>query len=135
MPEFGHAVVLGGSISGLLAASVLSRRFAQVTVVDRDELPVEGPQAQLARRGVPQSDQVHHLLSLGGERIEQLLPGLLDELLELGCERYDDATDFTRYVNGAWAMRVPSPLRITVFRRPLFEWAIRRRVLALPNVR
>src|SRR5690606_25131748 len=62
------------------------------------------------------------------------LPGLIDELIELGCERYDDVADFTQYVNGAWRMRVKTDLIVTMFQRPLFEWAIRRRVFALPNV-
>ncbi|MFT4230246.1 MAG: FAD-dependent monooxygenase [Microbacterium sp.] len=134
MPRFGHAVVLGGSISGLLAAAAASRSFDRVTIVDRDELLVEGPGARAARRGVPQSDQVHHLLSLGEKRMEALLPGLGDELIALGCERYDDVADFSQYVGGAWRMRIKSDLVVTMFRRPLFEWAIRRRVLALPGV-
>lgn len=134
MTRYGHAIVMGGSISGLLSAAALSPHFATVTVVDRDELLVEGPDAQLSRRGVPQGDQVHHLLSLGYDTMEQLLPGLGDELLDLGCERYDDVADFSQYVNGAWRMRVRSDLIVTMFQRPLFEWAIRRRVLGLANV-
>ena len=40
MPELGErAVVLGASMSGLLAARVLADFFETVTVVDRDELP------------------------------------------------------------------------------------------------
>ena len=35
----GHAVVLGASMAGLLAARVLSDSFASVTVFDRDTLP------------------------------------------------------------------------------------------------
>ncbi|MET7337829.1 hypothetical protein [Nonomuraea sp. NPDC005650] len=134
MSKFGHAIVLGGSIAGLLTAAALSRSFEFVTIVDRDELPVEGPDARLSRRGVPQGDQVHHLLSLGHERIEELLPGITDELIALGCERYDDVADFSQYVNGAWRMRARSDLIVMALRRPLFEWAIRRRVFALPNV-
>lgn len=134
MSKFGHAIVLGGSIAGLLTAAALSRSFDGVTIVDRDELLLDGPDARVSRRGVPQGDQVHHLLSLGHERVEQLLPGIADELLALGCERYDDVADFSQYVNGSWRMRVRSDLIVTTFQRPLFEWAIRRRVLALPNV-
>lgn len=134
MSRYGHAVVLGGSISGLLCAAALHESFERVTIVDRDDLPIDGPDAQESRRGVPQGDQVHHLLSLGHDTIEGLLPGLTEELLVLGCERYDDVADFSQYVNGAWRMRVKSDLIVTMFRRPLFEWAIRRRVLALPNV-
>jgi len=134
MTTIGHAIVLGGSIAGLLSAAALARTADHVTVVDRDVLPLDGPEAQRSRRGVPQGDQVHHLLSLGHRRIEELLPGISEELLELGCERYDDVADFSQFVGGAWRMRVRSDLIVTMFRRPVFEWAIRRRVLALPNV-
>ncbi|MBW4554318.1 MAG: hypothetical protein KME35_24935 [Aphanocapsa sp. GSE-SYN-MK-11-07L] len=34
-----HAIVIGGSIAGLLAARVVSDRFDCVTVVERDQLP------------------------------------------------------------------------------------------------
>jgi 2-polyprenyl-6-methoxyphenol hydroxylase-like FAD-dependent oxidoreductase len=45
-----RAVVLGGSIAGLLAARVLADRYEEVTVVDRDTLPVDAAE----RRGVPE---------------------------------------------------------------------------------
>src|SRR6056297_2390255 len=50
-----RAVVVGGSIAGLLAARVLADRFAEVTVVERD--PVSDDVT--ARRGVPQTSHVH----------------------------------------------------------------------------
>jgi 2-polyprenyl-6-methoxyphenol hydroxylase-like FAD-dependent oxidoreductase len=34
-----HAVVIGGSIGGLLAARVLSEFYTTVTVLERDSLP------------------------------------------------------------------------------------------------
>ncbi|MGB7249057.1 MAG: hypothetical protein WBC73_08970, partial [Phormidesmis sp.] len=34
-----HAVVIGGSMAGLLAARVLSDRFQRVTLIERDRLP------------------------------------------------------------------------------------------------
>jgi len=134
MAKFEHAVVLGGSVAGLLAAVSLSKHFEKVTIVDRDELPLEGDDARKPRRGVPQGTQIHHLLLLGKQKIEALLPGFEQELIDLGCERYDDAADFAQWANGAWRMRVRSGLQIIAFQRPLFEWAIRRRALALPNV-
>ena len=45
-----HAVVLGASMGGLLAARVLADFYDRVTVVERDSLPT-GP---VNRRGVPQ---------------------------------------------------------------------------------
>ena len=49
-----HAVVLGASISGLLAARVLSDHYDQVTLVERDLLTGDGS----PRRGVPQAQHV-----------------------------------------------------------------------------
>ncbi len=44
-----HAIVIGGSIAGLLVARVLADHFDRVTVVERDRFP-EGSQRQLAQR-------------------------------------------------------------------------------------
>ena len=54
-----HAVVLGASMGGLLAARVLADHCRSVTVVERDELATE----PLNRRGVPQGRQPHALLA------------------------------------------------------------------------
>lgn len=131
---FEHAVVLGGSIAGLLAAAALSDSFKSVTIVERDELPLDGPEARRARRGVPHGFQVHHMLSLGSQQIEELLPGLDDELVEEGGEHRDPVGDFAQYINGSWVLRVRSGLQITCFQRPLLEWVVRRRVLARENI-
>ena len=45
-----HAVVIGGSIGGLLSGRVLSQYFDQVTIVERDSLP----ETIEPRKGVPQ---------------------------------------------------------------------------------
>ena len=39
-----HAIVIGGSMSGMLAARVLSDHYERVTLVERDQLPVQGSQ-------------------------------------------------------------------------------------------
>ncbi len=44
-----HAVVIGASMAGLLAARVLCNHFAHVTVVERDALPEDVQ----PRKGVP----------------------------------------------------------------------------------
>lgn len=36
-----HAVVIGGSMSGLVTARVLAETYERVTIVDRDELPTK----------------------------------------------------------------------------------------------
>ena len=50
-----RAIVIGGSIAGMLAARVLADHFASVTIVETDKLP-ENPDV---RKGVPQSVQPH----------------------------------------------------------------------------
>lgn len=77
----GHAVVLGGSIGGLLAARVLADFYDTVTVVERDLLPEHSAN----RRGVPQGRHVHLLLGRGSRVLDELFPGLLDELVAAGA--------------------------------------------------
>jgi 2-polyprenyl-6-methoxyphenol hydroxylase-like FAD-dependent oxidoreductase len=79
--SYGHAVVAGGSMAGLLVASVLAKHFTQVTVVERDLLPVE---AGAHRRGVQQSKHVHALLAAGLQAMEKLMPGLTASLTAEG---------------------------------------------------
>jgi phytoene dehydrogenase-like protein len=38
-----HAIVIGGSMAGLLAARVLADYFEQVTILERDRFPTEAP--------------------------------------------------------------------------------------------
>lgn len=58
-----HAVVLGASMAGLLAARALADFFEKVTVVERDVLPDDSAN----RRGVPQGRHVHGLLARGAQ--------------------------------------------------------------------
>ena len=69
--RYPSAVVLGASISGLLAARVLSNYFEHITVVDRDVLPL----GNKMRKGVPQSAHAHGLLASGYQIIDQYFPG------------------------------------------------------------
>ena len=93
-----HAVVIGSSIAGLMAARVLSEHFACVTVVERDWLP-DGP---AYRKGVPQARHAHTLLPQGQMILEQLFPGLVDELLAGGAIAIDAARDIAFFEAGAW---------------------------------
>ncbi len=125
-----HAVVVGASIGGLLAARALSDTHAQVTVVERDRLP----DAATARRGVPQGRHAHGLLDRGREVLEELFPGLTDELLARGVTAADLQSGF-RWVNGGRLLcQAPSGLVGLGVSRPLLESRVLARVRALPNV-
>ena len=65
-----HAVVLGGSLAGLLAARVLADHFEHVTLIERD---VYTDNCE-TRRGIPQANHVHGLLVRGRQIIEELFP-------------------------------------------------------------
>src|SRR5688500_17718906 len=78
---FGSAVVIGGSVAGLLAARVLSDYFESVTVIERDE-PTAQPEP---RRGVPQGRHAHGLLVRGQDTICRLFPEARRALMEAGA--------------------------------------------------
>ena len=80
-PIGDHAVVLGASMAGLAAARVLADTYEQVTVLERDALPA----AAVHRKGVPQSRHAHALLAGGRVALEELFPGLTDELVAHGA--------------------------------------------------
>ena len=87
MPVLGErAVVLGASMGGLLAARVLADFFRTVTVVERDVLPDDPAN----RRGVPQGRHAHALLARGAQILDELFPGILDELVADGAPVWDD---------------------------------------------
>ena len=74
MPKIGdHAVVLGASMGGLLAARVLADSYRRVTIVERDPLP----ESDSPRKGVPQGRHAHGLLPRGAQILDELSPGLL----------------------------------------------------------
>lgn len=130
MSATGSAVVIGGSVGGLLAARVLSDRYDRVVILDRDALPA----VATARRGVPQGRQLHVLLSRGKEALDELLPGLSADLNGRGAPLVDLHGDVHWYNDGQRMRRAPSPLIAVGMSRPLLEDALRARVSALPGV-
>ncbi len=130
-----HAVVLGASMGGLLAARVLADFYDRVTVVERDILPTD----PVNRRGVPQGRLIHAIQSRGTQILDELFPGFLDELAAGDVASWDDG-DFSRIcvsVAGhqmTRSGRSPNPPSLSFPSRPLLEWHVRRRVWAIPNV-
>lgn len=126
----GRAVVLGGSIAGILAARVLAEHFRQVTVVDRDGFPAVGRR----RSGVPQDRHVHALHSAGLRAIDQLFPGTVAELAAQGAVTGEVGSDATQYLAGRRICRVDANLDLLSLSRPLLEGHLRRRLATWPNV-
>lgn len=138
--RFGHAVVVGSGISGLVTARVLSEWFAQVTVLERDA----APQGAAPRPGTPQSWHFHSLLPGGLLVFRELFPGFTDDLLDGGSLRpaphefYFFRPEGKSYLLGAytpepWPDNGSRPIHVQT--RGLLEATVRRRVAALDNVR
>jgi 2-polyprenyl-6-methoxyphenol hydroxylase-like FAD-dependent oxidoreductase len=125
-----HAVVLGGSIAGLLSAHVLARHFARVTLIERDTFPAPGE----PRKGVPQSWQLHGLLAGGRRALESLFPSFGQGLLERGAHDLDVGTGGDFLVGGKCLPRGETGLRCFLMSRPLLEGYVRERVLAAHNI-
>ncbi|MGW4466193.1 FAD-dependent oxidoreductase [Micromonospora sp. NPDC004704] len=126
----GHAIVLGASIGGLLAARVLSESYAKVTIFDRDDLPT----GATARRGVPQGEHAHGLLARGRQVLEELFPGFVADLTARGAVPIDLQRDCVWINDGRRIPRVTSGLDGLCVSRPALEAYVRDRVRALPQV-
>ncbi|MFD9359704.1 NAD(P)/FAD-dependent oxidoreductase [Streptomyces sp. NPDC060031] len=126
-----HAVVLGAGLAGLLAARVLAKRFACVTVLERDELADAGP---AFRPGVPQSRHVHVLWSRGLQLMEELLPGVTRELRSGGASLLESPRDLLWLSPADWFGPVPGT-RVLVGSRELIDWTVRREVLRDERIR
>lgn len=122
-----HALVIGGSVAGLLAGRVLADHFDQVTIIERDRFP-ETPEP---RKGIPQCTQLHILLTRGRRMLEQLFPGLQDELVAAGAVVLDMGADVEWLNPFGWAMRFPSGFQALSFTRYVLDWLIQRRMAAL----
>ena len=131
VPRRCHAVVVGGSLAGMLAARVLSDHFDSVTLLERDRFP-ENP---AARKGLPQGRHAHVLLERGRVVVERFLPGLAEELVQAGAESLDFTRDIAWMSPGGWYVRFPGDLLLLGCTRDLIDWGVRGRVAALPNVR
>ena len=101
-----HAVVVGGSIAGMITAQVclachragralfhqhhnthlqaLSRVFDTVTVLERDSILPVTLDTATKRGGVPQFQQPHLMLLRGLSILESLWPGIKQEFLAAG---------------------------------------------------
>jgi 2-polyprenyl-6-methoxyphenol hydroxylase-like FAD-dependent oxidoreductase len=124
--------VLGAGVSGLAVALALGRAGHRVALVERDDLEVGDPLDAVAwsRRGIPHFLQAHTFTSRGYKELREEFPDVLQALVEAGA----DDIDLAQKIPGA---RAPGDedLRVLGVRRPLIEWALRRAVVAEPNVR
>ncbi|HLN65371.1 MAG TPA: hypothetical protein VK464_27935 [Symbiobacteriaceae bacterium] len=90
-----HAVVIGGSMTGLAAA------------------------------GVPQAVHAHTLLIRGQQILEGIFPGLTADLLAAGAVISDTVRDAAWYQHGTFKLQTESGLPAITMSRALLEWSTR----------
>jgi 2-polyprenyl-6-methoxyphenol hydroxylase-like FAD-dependent oxidoreductase len=124
------AAVVGGSVAGLMAAHVLADHFDQVVIFDRDT-PPDGPRD---RKCVPQGPHVHGLLPAGGKALQELFPGLLEELVSAGGIVFDMGSEVRWFIGGVWRLQKSFGIPGYSQSRAFLEFYIRQRVQKLANV-
>src|SRR5216110_821660 len=95
------AIVVGGSVAGLLAARALAEAFDDVHVLERGALPDD----LNVRPSVPQGAHAHGLLAGGLQALEELLPGLTEQLVRSGCPTGDNVRDAAWVFGGVASCR------------------------------
>ncbi|MDB5054451.1 MAG: monooxygenase FAD-binding protein [Bacilli bacterium] len=123
-----HAIVIGGSMSGMLAAKVLSGHFEKVTILEKDNIP-EHP---VYRKGVPHDRQAHIMNMKGEMIISKYFPGFYEEINK---EIFKFGTkDLCFFHYGSWKLRCKTKVTNHFMSRPFLEHHIRRRLLQLSNI-
>ena len=127
-----RAVVIGGSIAGLLSAKVLSDSFEEVIIVERDRIEANAAE----RIGVPQSPQPHILLTKGYRVLKDFFPDLDSDLAAAGAVPVDWGRDFHYFSFGDWCATTTESTGLKSFSctRPLLENAVRQQVEQIENV-
>lgn len=127
-PQWGKAVVIGGSIAGLFTARVLSDHYEEVLIVDKDEFPEKSED----RLGTPQGFHPHRFTQRGKMITERLFPGYEDDLVALGAP--SSLNKIVHQMNQYGTIAMNYPRNDIKFSRATLEWVIRQRVNKLPNV-
>ncbi len=131
-PQLGErAVVVGGSLAGMLAARALAPHFRTVLVIERDDIPsTPGP-----RRMTPQCHHVHLLLKGGENAIAAMVPGFRDAIEANGSVTLRAGLDMEVASELGVAPRWDAKLDLHSQSRWFLEHTLREQVLeATPNI-
>jgi pimeloyl-ACP methyl ester carboxylesterase/2-polyprenyl-6-methoxyphenol hydroxylase-like FAD-dependent oxidoreductase len=125
-----HAVVIGASVAGLLAARSLTEAYERVTIVDRDALTADLE----PRKAVPQGHHPHALLPYGQHCLDALLPGFSSELVAAGAPSCAALEEMRFVIGGHQLARASRGSDAILAGRPFIEGHVRDRVRGLPGV-
>lgn len=109
-----HAIVIGGSMAGMLTARVLSDHFDRVTVIERDALN-DTPEA---RKGQPHVLHLHTLLAGGLMTVSSYFPDIVQELKRHGTAQGDIGQNIHWHLGNGYRQTVATGLWSAITSRP-----------------
>ena len=137
--HFGQqAVVIGGSLAGLMTARGLADHFDAVTILERDRIDDQ----PALHHSIPQGNHLHGLL-LGGQQVmASLYPGFVERLVSLGAVRCRAGKEIVFYLPTGKAFSATGAVReardlgfdITCHSRELLEYCVRQFTLQHPKI-
>ena len=127
-----RAIVIGGSVAGLVTARVLADFFQEVVLIERDTLPTAGPAYS---KGVPQAHHQHILLAKGRAVFEQLFPGFDAALAQTGAELADHTQDMVLFSPAGRLPRFRSGIVLRLASRIQIDWILPGFLRQTKNVR
>lgn len=119
-----HAMVLGGSLAGTLAAAALAPHAHSVTIIERDRLPDDAT----ARKGTPHARHTHLLLAGGARALDDLVPDTVATLYAAGARRLGMPNEVLSSSPQGWSARFPERQFLISASRGLLDWVVRRQV-------
>ena len=130
MNQENNAIVIGGSMAGLLTARVLSNHFDRVTILERDSVH-DYPES---RKGQAHTRHLHGLLANGLQIMTHYFPDLPEAFSKMDVFMGDMGESMRFYAHGGYRKPFHFGLDGVTISRPQLEYMIRSRVLTLPNV-
>ncbi|GAB7186606.1 hypothetical protein ATKI12_6437 [Kitasatospora sp. Ki12] len=125
----GTAVVIGGGLAGLAAAWALRGRADRIIVVERDHYPAEA----VFRAGVPQGRHAHLVLEAGHRLLEEMMPGIKQELTSAGARQV--AISEVRWLSSAgWMAEYAAEMSFLSCTRPVLDKLVLDRVRTAPSI-
>jgi len=133
-----NAVVIGGSIAGLVTARVLSDHFEHVTILERDHIEAR-PQVH---KSTPQGNHLHAVLLGGLQVLSRLYPNFTHRLQEMGAVANRMTQDAPVYrpdgvsYSLTGTVKEPRDLGFQLYSqsRGLLEHCLRQCSLAIPSI-
>ncbi|MBV6699113.1 FAD-dependent monooxygenase [Kitasatospora aureofaciens] len=123
-------MVIGGGLAGMFAAWALRGHAERIVVVERDRYPAE----PAFRAGVPQGRHAHLVLEAGHRALEEMMPGIKQELTDAGATRVAASGDLRWLSSAGWMADYPAQMAFLSCTRPVMDKAVLDRVRAEPSI-